>query len=144
MVFKPHTYKHSAGIPLRAALYERLTNGMTLEVFNANAPPNQTYPYVILAEDTTGPEFSTKTTEGEELRLTVNIYAEDNQYGNAYDQLDEFKEQLLVALSMTPLYLGSHWEVILQGIDSGTRKWRYAIDKAQQIVYLRFKMDYIE
>ena len=138
MVFKQDIWKHSSEIPLRKSLYSALGAGVSAKVWNGNAPNNYPFPYVVIGESITGKEFVTKTSEGEELVITVHIFTQEE----GYDLIDELTDETLKAVSTMSNELGEGWTIVYTTLDAGSRKWRYAVDKAQKILYLRFNSEY--
>jgi hypothetical protein len=142
MVFNPSLVKHSSELALRRSLKRVLESGVNADIFNGTVPTDyKEYPTLVIGESTNGVEFVTKGNEGEELIITFHIYTEEE----GYDQLDQLTEETLVALSglpMAPNMLDSHWMIVKASIEAGSRKWHYAEDKAQKILYVRFSCDY--
>jgi hypothetical protein len=138
MVFNAPFVKHSSEHALRTQLNKVLSGGVNADVFNGTAPTEHDDPTVVIGESTTAAEFVTKANEGEELIITIHIYTKEE----GYDQLDQLKEETLVALSALPDHLDEHWCIVKYNIDPGSRRWHYAADKAQQILYVRFSCDY--
>jgi hypothetical protein len=138
MVFKQTLVKHSSEIPLRRALYKTVSDNVNVRVYNGGAGKNALFPYIIIGESRNGSEFDTKTSEGEELVITIHIHTEE--YG--YDKVDNLTEGVLAALSNMPVDLNDNWCIVSQEVDAGSRKWKYAVDKAQKILYIRYKCEY--
>jgi hypothetical protein len=138
MVFNAPLVKHSSELALRRQLNIVLSAGVDADVFNGTAPTEHDDPTVVIGESRNAEEFVTKANEGEELIITIHIYTEEE----GYDQLDQLTEETLVALSALPDQLDEHWCIVKYNIDPGSRKWHYAADKAQKILYVRFSCDY--
>lgn len=139
MVFKSDIWKHSPETPLRRAINRAISAELpSVKIYNGGAGKNARYPYIVIGDSKDGQEFDTKTSEGEEIIIAIHMYTEER----GYDKLDAINEGVLLALSKMPEKLDANWGIVTQGIDAGSRKWRYAVDKAQKILYIRYRCGY--
>ena len=102
---------------LKAGVYERLSQdenlkGVITGVFD-EVKGHQPFPYIVLGEITAN-EWSSKTSAGQEVTLTIHTWSE---YRGDEEVLD-IHRLILESISKSPLDLGSGLGVMLSRLDS--------------------------
>ena len=99
-------------LTLNTAIGDRIIDRTGREVFD-DTPENEKFPYITLGS-MIGRDWSDKFIPGQEVHATVHIWS---QYPGK-KEVSEIGDEILQALTRTPLDLGVGFNAVVDGLDS--------------------------
>lgn len=96
---------------LHKAVADRIVSQTDIDVFD-DTPENERFPYITMGA-LTGRDWSDKDTPGQEVHSTIHVWS---QY-KGKRQILEIGDEVLQALTRTPLDLGAGFHAVVEGLD---------------------------